>query len=213
MLHHNPHYIAAIDADRRARASSLRPPADRDDLETMLLAAARGDNASWNALVSRFTARVRMVARLHRLAPHDVEDVVQTTWLRLLEHIGSLREPSAVGAWLDTTARRESLRVICRSKREPPTDQALRVDEADEQPCEREAVEAERRAALAASVKRLPPRQRRLIGAMLADPTQSYAEISASLDTPIGSIGPTRARSLARLSRDPELLRVTETAA
>ena len=206
MLHHHPHYIAAVDADRRARASKRRSFADAGELETMLLAAARGDDASWNALVARFSARVRTVARLHRLSAHDVEDVLQTTWLRLLEHIGSLREPAALGAWLDTTARRESLRVIRRAGRERPTDVALRGDEAAAPVRECELVEAERRAALAAGVRRLPPAQRRLIGRLLAYPAASYAEISESLDTPIGSIGPTRARSIARLRRDPELI-------
>jgi RNA polymerase sigma factor (sigma-70 family) len=207
MLHHNPHYVAAADADRRARAARRRPPADAGELETTLLAAARGDAASWNALVTRFTGRVRTVARLHRLSPHDVDDVLQTTWLRLLEHIGSVREPAALGAWLDTTARRESLRVIRGAKRERPTGDALRCDEPAEPVGERELAEAERRAALAASVERLPPRQQRLVGMLLAHPTRSYAEVSESLDTPIGSIGPTRARSLERLRRDPELIR------
>src|SRR4051794_3712743 len=98
MLHHHPHYIAATEAHRRERASERRPPVDAGQLESMLLAAARGDAASWNALVARFSGRVRTVARLHRLSAHDVEDVLQTTWLRLLEHIGSVREPAALGS-------------------------------------------------------------------------------------------------------------------
>lgn len=207
MHHHHPHFIAAAGADRRERASKHRPAADAGELERLLLAAARGDNASWRALVARFTARVRTVARLHRLSAHDVDDVLQNTWLRLLEHISSVREPAALGAWLDTTARRESLLLIHKAKRERPTDELLRGDEAVEPVAERELIAVERRAALAASVKRLPPAQRQLIAMLLAQPTLSYAEISKSLDTPIGSIGPTRARSLARLRRDRELVR------
>jgi RNA polymerase sigma factor (sigma-70 family) len=199
MLHHHPHYIAAAEASRQVAGAG--------GLETMLLAAARGDDANWNALVARFTARVRGVARRHRLAPHDVDDVLQTTWLRLLENIDSVREPAALGGWLDTTARRESLRVIHKARREPPTDAAEGSEEVAEPVAERELVAAERRAALAAGVGRLPTTQRRLIDMLLADPTMSYAEISKALGTPIGSIGPTRARSLARLRRDPELLR------
>lgn len=207
MLHHNPHYIATIDADRRARASRRRPRGDAGELERLMLAAADGDAASWNALVARFTCRVRTVARLHRLMAHDVDDVLQTTWLRLLEHIRRVREPEALGAWLDTTARRESLRVIRQAARERPTDAALRDDEPVEALPERDLVDAERCAALAASVDRLPPVQRRLMATLLAEPARSYSEISKSLDTPIGSIGPTRARSLERLRRDRELMR------
>ena len=207
MLHHHPHYRAAAVSERRARASQSRPGADAGELETMLLAAARGDEANWNALVARFTARVRGVARRHRLAPHDIEDVLQTTWLRLLEHIDSVREPAALGWWLETTARRESLRVIHKATRERPVEGPLARDEVVEPVAERELVAAQERAALAASVERLPPTQRRLVGTLLANPTMSYTEISQALDMPIGGIGPTRARSLACLRRDPVLMR------
>ncbi len=39
----------------------------------------------------------------------------------------------------------------------------------------------------------------------MAEPTPSYEEISAALDMPIGSIGPTRGRCLERLRREAEL--------
>jgi RNA polymerase sigma factor (sigma-70 family) len=207
MLHHHPHYTAATDAERRARASKGRPPADVGELDAMVRGAARGDDASWNALVARFTARIRAVAHRHRLAPHDVDDVLQTTWLRLFQHIGSVREPVALGAWLDTTARRESLRLLHSTKRELPTDEDLDYNEVAEPIAERELVAAERRAALAAGIERLPRAQQRLIGILLAQPTLSYAGIATALEAPIGSIGPTRGRSLARLRRDPELMR------
>jgi hypothetical protein len=48
---------------------------------------------------------------------------------------------------------------------------------------------------------------------LLAQPTMSYTQISKALGMPIGGIGPTRARSLARLRRDPELLRAMGQAA
>jgi hypothetical protein len=40
---------------------------------------------------------------------------------------------------------------------------------------------------------------------LLVEPPRDYGEISRTLSMPIGSIGPTRARSLARLARDPQL--------
>jgi DNA-directed RNA polymerase specialized sigma24 family protein len=45
----------------------------------------------------------------------------------------------------------------------------------------------------------LPWRWRRVLELLMADPPVSYADISDELGLPIGSIGPTRARSLARL--------------
>ena len=187
-LHHERRFLAATDVER------------------LVLAAARGDRAGWTGLIKRFSAAIRAVARTHRLGPHDVDDVVQITWLRLYEHIDGMRDPGAVGAWLDTTARRESLRVIRGAQRERPTDAELMPEPAAEPVGERELVAAERKLALAASIDRLAPAQRRLMTALLTHPTPSYTEISRRLDTPIGSIGPTRARSLERLRRDPELL-------
>jgi RNA polymerase sigma factor (sigma-70 family) len=207
MLHHDHGYVTRLQAERRAAARPRRVPADAGELERIVLAAARGDGAGWNALVKRFAARVRTVARMHRLPPHDVEDVFQATWLRLFENLDSVREPTAIGAWLETTARHESLRLLRASKREVPTAQDIRTDALD--PVDDEAiVAAERRAALAAAMARLPARQGALLGVLLGRPNLSYAEVAALLDMPIGSIGPTRARSIERLRRDLDFLRL-----
>src|SRR5690349_16215427 len=85
-------------------------PAHR--LAALVEAAAAGDPHAWDALVEGFTPMVRSVARRHRLSLADQDEVLQNTWLKLLKSIGRLREPAAVGGWLATTARNESIRVI-----------------------------------------------------------------------------------------------------
>jgi RNA polymerase sigma factor (sigma-70 family) len=202
MLYHARGYIDTAQADR---LSARRwPPADAAELERLVRAASAGDSAAWSSLMQRFAARLRAVAWAHRLAAHDAEDVVQTTWLRLVEHIDGLREPVAVGAWLETTARRESLRVLLTARGERPTDcEALTPVAAV---AEHRLVTSDNRAALATAMTRLPHRHRRLVAILFADPAPSYEEISRTLGMPIGSIGPTRARILARLRRDPVLV-------
>ncbi|HET6685932.1 MAG TPA: sigma-70 family RNA polymerase sigma factor, partial [Jiangellaceae bacterium] len=74
--------------------------------------AAGGDQGAWNQLVDRYSRLVWAVARGHRLAHADSADVFQTTWLRLVEHLGRLRDPEQLAGWLSTTARHESLRVL-----------------------------------------------------------------------------------------------------
>ena len=70
---------------------------------------------------------------------------------------------------------------------------------------EDELLLAERHSALRAAVSDLPPGYRELIVLLTADPPVSYAEISARLGIPIGSIGPSRSRCLARLRRHPAI--------
>jgi RNA polymerase sigma factor (sigma-70 family) len=203
-MHHHGDFLHALEDDRLRTAAARRTPPDTGALERMLQAAEvpGGVPAS---LVQHFTGRIRAVARAHRLRAHDADDVVQTTWLRLLEHRDRIRDPSALGAWLHTTARHESLRIIRDGGRvEPVADD--RLDARDPTPGAQERLEQQERvAALADAVRALPRRQRTLMAALLAETEESYAELAASLQMPIGSIGPTRARSLERLRQDPRL--------
>jgi RNA polymerase sigma factor (sigma-70 family) len=209
MLHHHSAFAHTLEADRRAAAARQRPPADAGELERTLRAASSGDEAAWSALTDRFGARLRRVARMHRLAAHDVEDVVQTTWLRLLEHVNRIREPTAVGAWLERTARHESLRLLKAARHEQPTDhEVLPEHPAPAAVATAGPSPAQRTVAVACAMDRLPERQRDLMQLLVAEPVASYEEISRTLGMPIGSIGPTRARSLARLRLDEALLSV-----
>ena len=156
-------------------------------------------------IVTQFSERVRKIARWHRLGADDVDDVMQDTWVRLLEHGDSIRDPRAIGAWLETTARRESLRLLRTAGRELPTDEELRADELTDPVDEERLAAAERRAAVAQAVAALTGRQRDVMVLLLAEPEPSYAEISERLGMPIGSIGPTRARVIERLRASPQL--------
>ncbi|MDQ1463257.1 MAG: hypothetical protein QOC73_198, partial [Actinomycetota bacterium] len=80
-----------------------------DDRSTAELVAAAhaGDSSAWGELVDRYGGLVWAVARGFALSTADASDVSQTTWLRLVEHLGRLREPEHLGGWLATTARHE----------------------------------------------------------------------------------------------------------
>jgi RNA polymerase sigma factor (sigma-70 family) len=177
----------------------LRPPKTELDLAALVRAAAAGDELALTRLVERFDHGLRCIARSYRLGPWDVDDVVQATWLQFLRHGGSLREPAAVGGWLATTARRESLRVLQCQVRE------YLADEPDRAAPDRELIDAERRELVHAALAELPDRPRRLLRVLIARPELSYAEVGRMLDMPIGSIGPTRARALDRLAESSEL--------
>jgi DNA-directed RNA polymerase specialized sigma24 family protein len=70
---------------------------------------------------------------------------------------------------------------------------------------EEEILVAERNAALLAAFAELPLFYQQLLSMLMAEPSYSYAEISAKLGIPVGSIGPQRARGLERLRRSAVL--------
>ena len=176
---------------------------DRADVAGLVSAAAEGDEAAWNRLVERFAGLVWHVARSHRLADSDASDVSQTVWLRLVESLPRLREPAAVGGWLATTTRNECLRVLRRSGREVVEDADALHDRPSEDASPEAVLElAEDRHLVRNALERLSDRCRTLLHALAYSPEDSYADVSAALGMPIGSIGPTRSRCLERLRRE-----------
>jgi RNA polymerase sigma factor (sigma-70 family) len=192
---------ALMDAARPTR----RAIAERRDATVvthLVGAAAGGDQRAWDALVDEFGGLVWAVARAHRLSDADAADVAGATWLALVEHLPRLREADRVGAWLATTARRECLRVLRHARRQVPTADDFAERPADAVDAAAGLLAAERGAALWQAFGRLPARDQALLQMLVADPAPSYQEISAALQMPIGSIGPTRARCLERLRRE-----------
>ena len=170
---------------------------DMSEVAELVRAAAEGDQAAWNGLVDRYNGLVWSVARSHRLAAADASDVVQTTWLRLVENLGRLQDPERVGAWLATTARRECLRTLRHSARQLPTEEL--PEEGVEARLDAALLVEERDRALWQAFGGLSDRCQALLRILVADPPPSYEDIGAALDMPIGSIGPTRQRCLERL--------------
>jgi RNA polymerase sigma factor (sigma-70 family) len=191
----------AIGTDRASTAA--------DQIASLVQRAAAGDDRAWQKLVAEFGGRVWAVARAHRLSQADAADVAQITWARLVEHVDRLHDPSRVGPWLATTARRECLSVLRQRARVIPRADDF-PDRAYEPPEHgTELAEEERNAALWTAFESLHPRDRALLRMLIEDPRPSYEEISAALDMPVGSIGPTRGRALERLRREAERLGVT----
>jgi RNA polymerase sigma factor (sigma-70 family) len=177
--------------------SSMQPP-----LRTVLAASAAGDERAWDELLDRFGSTIWAITRAHRLGDADAADVTQATWTALLTHLDQVKDPDRVGAWLATTARRECLRLLGQSRSIVPHGDELPEVEA-QQPQLADGLEIdERDAALWRSFGRLRDSDQALLRLLITDPAPSYDEISAALDIPVGSIGPTRARALERLQRE-----------
>lgn len=165
-------------------------------------AAARGDQDGWDEIVQRYLPLVFSVTRRYRLSNKDAEDVSQTVWLRLVEHLDTIREPRALPMWIATTTRNEALRLVTAHRRTAPVDPlgpSALDGEASSAELDEELLRAERQQAMRDGLAELEPRHRELLLLLVADPPLSYEAIGARLGMPVGSIGPTRARCLARL--------------
>ena len=161
--------------------------------------AAAGDKAAWSPLVERYQSLVWSIARSYRLSGDDASDVVQTTWLRLVEHLDRIRDPDAVGSWLATTARNECLAHLRRRGRQGVSLEVV-PEVADSGAAPGEGVLArERDAELWAALRHISERCRQLLRILASDPPPSYQEVGDALGMPVGSIGPTRARCLNKL--------------
>lgn len=172
-----------------------------------LVAFAKGGDAhAWNALVERFAPLIWSICRKYRLDRTDAEDVAQNVWFILVNQLDSVRDPTALAGWLATITRRECFKVLRATCKMPANGIALEDMPAESAvPAEHELLLAERDAALHEAFCRLPLPSQRLLSLLMTDPPLSYAEISAQLGIPVGSIGPSRRRCLEKLRRDPAI--------
>ena len=181
------------------------------DLSTLVALAAMGDERAWVSITDRFAGLVWAVCRNHRLSNSDAADVGQVVWLRLVEHLGRIREPERLAGWIQTTTRNECLRILKTAGRTIPTDDDTELEPAEPTLPAPDArlLTAERDAALWEAFATLPQRCQALLRLLLADPMPPYNVIGETMDMPVGSIGPTRQRCLDRLRRSPHLSRIT----
>jgi RNA polymerase sigma factor (sigma-70 family) len=177
----------------------------------LVLRARGGDQQAWDEIVERFAPLVWAICMRHRLSAADADDVGQSLWLGLLEHLQSIREPAALPGWIATTTRRECLKVHDEvRRRHAPVDADAGDDEvlgADPTaaPVDEGLLAEERRAAVRASFAALQPQCRRLLALLVSDPPLPYVRIAEILDVPVGGLGPTRARCLEKLRRSQPL--------
>jgi RNA polymerase sigma factor (sigma-70 family) len=177
----------------------------------LVAAAARGDTGAWSAIVRRYSPLILAVIRHHQLNPSDIADVYQTVWLRLVEHLGRLRDPVALPMWITTTTRRECYRLLQLSRRtrpydpldaEPPARPSVMVDD---EPLDQHLLQAEKRQALREAFAQLPPHCQHLLSLLMGDPPLRYHQVSERMDISIGSVGPTLGRCLRKLRECPAL--------
>ena len=161
-----------------------------------------GRSEAMDGLVDSMTSLLWHTARAQGLTQQQAEDAVQTTWLLLVQHASSITEPRGVLKWLLTTVRRESWAAARRARREDARDDL--TDIAPELPAEEldpegMVVRSQDQRVLWRHFKTLPDRCQRLLRVVALAERPDYAQVAEALAMPVGSIGPTRGRCLAKL--------------
>jgi len=170
----------------------------------LLIACRQGNESSWSTLVDRYQRLVYAVPRRAGLNEDQASEVFQEVFVTLFEKMNEINEPDRLHAWLVTTARRKTWRLLSkertlRSKQTDEDDEALVV--VDDSPLPDETlVRLEEQHRIRTALAGLDPRCQKLLRMLYYDTEPPpYSEIAAILGTPEGSIGPTRARCLKKL--------------
>lgn len=156
-----------------------------------------GDVRAMDELVELLTPVLWHTARAQGTSDVLAQDAVQTAWLRLVESSERIKDPQAVMGWLIVTVRRESWRVQKSQGRE-----GSEIDEdlPDQLPDPSTVtLRREGHRVLWTHFLQLPPKCQALLRVVAFADRPDYAAVSESLKMPVGSIGPTRGRCLAKL--------------
>jgi RNA polymerase sigma factor (sigma-70 family) len=185
------------------------PPLTQFEDHALIALCLEGDEAAWEALVRRYQRLIYSIPLKTGLGEEVAADVFQSVCVRLVEHLGALKDRAKLASWLITTTTRECWRTSNRRRREAPIgeggdeDGSTLPEVADERPLpEHEHLRIEEQERVRQAVDALPDRCRTLIELLYyAEDRPSYEEISRRLEMPVPSIGPTRARCLQKLRR------------
>lgn len=178
----------------------------QSDPELIAASLDHGDRQAWETLILRYRRLIYSIPVRMGFPPSDAADVFQTVCLLLLENLAFLRRRDRLGAWLVITTRRECWRLARDRQVDSPDPESATADlEQDSSrlaTLEEELVQIERHSVLNAALDSMEPRCRQLLRLLFwTEPRPSYDEIVKLMSLPEGSIGPTRARCLEKLTR------------
>ncbi len=182
-------------------------------LAVLVEGSLAGEKLAWQALVRRLERVVWKAVNMMTIDDEVRRDAFAATWLRLVERLGTIREPEKLPGWLTTTATNEVRQILRhRSRQQIPVDWSaphdvfagLLANAGDDGAHESELVRDEVRSTVRRAFNNLDEECREILTALvLADPPMAYKEASETLKRPIGSLGPSRRRCLDKLRSSP----------
>ena len=185
------------------------PRSMHDDDAALVARCLDSDASAWALLVRRYQRLVFAIVRRAGLDEHAAGDVFQTVFVRLMESLARIEEPHRLQAWIVTTAKRETLLQLGRSRRMvsmTPIDESsegAEWDMPDTAPLPEEVLaDLQELEQVRTALDKLDGRCRELLRLLFRDADAiAYDDVARELGMPVGSIGPTRARCLEKLRR------------
>lgn len=172
---------------------------------TLLIERARtGDQRSWEQLVKRFQSLVWSIPMRKGLSREDCADIFQNTFLQFHRNLDRIESALAVPKWLAVTASREALRILRTNPKRPslddPEEQGLdELVALEDKSAEESAIESVRADLLRETVRAMGGKCSKLLWVLFFEDFEGYEEVGTKLGMPVGVIGPTRSRCLAKL--------------
>lgn len=180
---------------------------ERTDKE-LLRACKQNDESAWEEIVNRYQRLVYAIPRRAGLDEDLSAEVFQEVFTTLIEKLYEIEQPERLHAWIVTTARRKTWRVMGRERlsvaRLTIDDESDAFDKLpDNVPLADELMlKLEQQHLVRSAVRQLDVRCRKLLTLLFyTDEPPPYSEIASEVGTPEGSIGPTRARCLKKLMK------------
>ncbi len=171
-----------------------------DEASGAFIAWRAGDASAVDDLVATMTPVLWHVVRAYGHDREAAGDVIQATWLGFVRLHQTIEDPQAVASWLITSARRGAAAHARSARRaDPVDDEALAAALPDEVSAESVAVLDDQASRLWGAVATVDERCRKLLRVIAFLDRPDYQSLSQDLDMPVGSIGPTRARCLAKV--------------
>jgi RNA polymerase sigma-70 factor (ECF subfamily) len=160
----------------------------------------QGNLGAYGELVTRYTAQIAALCRAH-VPRHEVEDLVQETFLRGLDNLAGLREPERFGFWLYTIARN-----LSRDWHNNPENTHVPLDATAHLRAAHEDDRLDRTADLKECIRRLPVEQREVVEIYYSGGRVNYQQLADRLGVSFGQVNKllTKARKALRVCLERE---------
>lgn len=160
----------------------------------------QGDAQAWESLLVRYRRLIYSIPVRFSFTGADCADVFQAVCLRLIEHLGDLKDVTKVSSWIITTTTRQCIHVQAQKRRETSTDDEFVEPVDPSENIEEVRIQSQAQQNVRDAVDLLPGRCRQLVELLYFDTRNpSYESIAQSMEMPVASVGPTRARCLEKL--------------